>query len=92
MSRWFLTSLYQEIGSSVQLQEVPFRLLPARISLSIVASGSSLYLHSDRWLVDGGFGVGHVRLRCRVHTDCSKVEERSGQGACTLFVTFVCTC
>lgn len=57
MSRWFLTSLYQEIGSSVQLQEVPFRLLPARISLSIVASGSSLYLHSDRWLVDGGFEV-----------------------------------
>lgn len=81
MSRCFSISLNQKTRNSVQLQEVANRLLSAIINLSILASGSSFYLPSDRWLVDRRFHVGHVQLRCPVHTDWVKVEERSGQGA-----------
>lgn len=69
MSRCFSISLYQKTRNSVQLQEVANRLLSAIISLNILASGSSFYLPSDDGLVDRGFCVGHVQLRCPGHTD-----------------------
>lgn len=59
MSRRFSRSMYQEIGSSVQLQEVADRLLSARISLSIVMLQGVHFISSvtGGWQVEGSVSV-----------------------------------